>query len=117
MTEFDSAQLVASELVALAQRRELDLTPLLKESLLFLTSDRFIYFWRVEEKIRYSCQGRSIVSPGGVSGSDTAAGSGYSETGILDNLEDALKLLKAWLLDGKEVGALPERHVTSYGRG
>ena len=37
-----------------------------------------------------------------------------SEAGIFENLEEAVALVKAWLLDGKEVDELPNRCVRRY---
>jgi hypothetical protein len=114
MSEYDTAPLVAKELVALGQQRGLDLAPLLIEAILFFTPDRFIFFWRVNEKVRYSCQGRRVLPSEGGRESEPAVGGIHSEAGVLDDLEQAFELLKAWLIDGKEVSALPRRVVTTY---
>jgi hypothetical protein len=41
----------------------------------------------------------------------------WSEAGTFDNLEQAFALLKAWLIDRKEVDVLPPRHVRRSGIG
>jgi hypothetical protein len=39
----------------------------------------------------------------------------WHETGTFENLEQAVELVKAWLLDQKEVDDLPNRSVRAYG--
>jgi hypothetical protein len=41
----------------------------------------------------------------------------WSEAGTFDDLEQAFELLKAWLIDRKEVDDLPPRHVRRAGIG
>jgi hypothetical protein len=41
----------------------------------------------------------------------------WHETGTFETVEQAFELLKAWLLDRKEVDDLPQRGIRAYGIG
>jgi hypothetical protein len=119
----DDVRATAQELIALARQRGLDLEPLLND-FSFVSDRRWIDFWRKrddlpctgrpEEKegtLHYNMQGTISVLPDYLKASAELFRGGWSEAGTFDNLEQAFELLKAWLIDRKEVDDLPPRHV------
>jgi hypothetical protein len=60
-------------------------------------------------------QGAISVLPKCLNNSASAFRGAWSEAGTFENVEQAVELLKAWLLDQKEVDDLPGRSVRRYG--
>jgi hypothetical protein len=119
----DDVRATAQELITLARQRGLDLEPFLND-FSFECDKRWIDFWRKrddlpctgrpEEKegtLHYNMQGSISVLPDYLKASAELFRGGWSEAGTFDNLEQAFELLKAWLIDRKEVDDLPSRHV------
>jgi hypothetical protein len=60
-------------------------------------------------------QGSISVLPRNLKESASAFRGAWSEAGTFENMEEAFELVKAWLLDWKEVDDLPGRSVRRYG--
>jgi hypothetical protein len=119
----DGVRATAQELIALGREEGLDLEPL-RNDFSFKKDKRWVYFWRKqddlpctgrpEEKegtLHYNMQGSISVLPDYLKESADLFRGGWSEAGTFDDLEQAFELLKAWLIDRKEVDDLPSRHV------
>jgi hypothetical protein len=126
MDPLDSLRTTAQEIVAYAQRHGFDLEPLLND-FMFQKDRRWINLWRKDSlpgtgpaheplgTLHYNMQGAISALPGSLKESASAFQGAWSEAGTFDNLEQAFALVKAWLLDWKEVDELPSRSVRRYG--
>jgi hypothetical protein len=126
MDPLDNSRAVAQELVALGQQHGVDLEPLRKDDV-FIKDRRWIWCWRKDTlpgtgpadealgTLHYNMQGTISVLPNILKRSASAFQGAWSEAGTFDTLEQAFELLKAWLLDWKEVDELPSRSVRRYG--
>ena len=116
---------VARELLSIAERQGIDLEPF-RRDYAFEKSRRSIWFWRKDElpysgpahekigTLHYNMQGAIKVLPHVLKDSASAFRGAWTEAGTFENLEQALALLKAWLLEWKEVDDLPNRFVRRY---
>mgnify|MGYP001388254611 CR=1 FL=1 len=119
----------AQDLVTYAQQQGVDLETLRNDSL-FQKGQRWVILWRKldglpcsgpldeqEGTLHYNMQGTVTKLPNSLQQSASAFRGAWTEAGTLDSLERAFELVKAWLLDGKEVDDLPQRGVSRYGIG
>jgi len=60
-------------------------------------------------------QGAISAPPRGLKEASDVFQAGWSEAGTFENMEQALALVKAWLLDWKDVDDLPGRSVRRCG--
>jgi hypothetical protein len=124
--QVDTKRATAQELIACARRRGIDLTPLWNDAA-FLGEQRWIFFWRKVDSIPssgpahmkqgticYNMQGAIKVVPSVLKDWTGAFRGGWTESGTFENLEQAVELVKAWLLDREEVDDLPQRCVRRY---
>jgi len=126
MDPLENSRAVAQELVSLAQQQGIDLEPLRNDDT-FIKDRRWIWCWRkdslpgsgpanVEEgTLLYNMQGPISVVPSKMKESASIFRGMWHERGAFANLEQAVELLKAWLLDRKEIDDLPRRSVRAYG--
>jgi hypothetical protein len=126
MDPLENSRAVAQELVSLAQEQGVDLEPLRKDDM-FIKDRRWIWCWRKDSlpgtgpadeplgTLHYNMQGAISVLPSALKESGSAFQGAWSEAGTFANMEQALELVKAWLLDWKEVDDLPSRSVRRYG--
>lgn len=126
MDPVENSRAVAQELVALAREQGVDLEPLRKEDV-FIKDRRWVWFWRKDSlpgtgpadeplgTLHYNMQGIVFALPNGLKGSAGAFQGTWSEAGTFENLGQAFELVRAWLLDWKEVDDLPARSVRRYG--
>jgi hypothetical protein len=126
MDPLNSFRVTAQELVAYAQQRGIDLGQFSKD-FTFQKGRRWIDVWRKDSlpgtgpadeplgTLHYNLQGAITVLPNRLKGSARAFQGAWSEAGTFANLEQAFELVKAWLLDWKEVDDLPSRSVRRYG--
>jgi hypothetical protein len=106
----------ARELLSLAGQDRVDLAPAYGHGS-FLRDGRIIWLWRKGDAIQYSLQGPVVALPHQYTASAAAFRGMYDEAGSVADIGRALELLSAWLLDRKEVDALPSRSVRSSGIG
>ncbi len=127
MDQVQNERTTAQELVSFARQRGLDLEPL-RNDYMIQVGQRWVYFWRrrdelpcsgpAEEEegtIHYNLQGPITALPSSVRGSSGNFAGMWSEAGTFENIEQALELLRAWLIDSKEVDELPKRQVRRLG--
>ncbi len=125
MDAVENLRSTSQELVSFAQKQGIDLAPFRKD-FAFEKGRRYIDFWRKDEfpcsgpadeslgTLHYNMQGTISVLPSRLRESDDAFRGEWSEAGTFESLEQAFELLKAWLLDQKEVDDLPNRCVRRY---
>jgi hypothetical protein len=116
MSDFESMQATSRELYSLASRHGIDLGRMY-DSGTFLRDARVAWFWRKNGAVHYSLQGKIEVLPGRYRASLGVFRGMWDEAGTLADLEQALELLKAWLIDRKEVDELPQRTMRREGIG
>jgi hypothetical protein len=126
MDPVDNFRTTAQELVSLARQQGIDLEPF-RQDFAFEKDRRYIDFWRKDElpgtgpaneplgTLHYNMQGAISVLPSKLKDSASAFRGAWTEAGTFETLEEAVALLKAWLLDHKEVDDLPSRSVRRYG--
>jgi hypothetical protein len=127
MDPIENSRAVAQELVSFAQRRGLELETL-RNDFVFERDRRWIEIWRkfdelpcsgrVDQKegtLNYNMQGTISVLPSCLKDSASAFRGAWSEAGSFEHIEQAFALVKAWLLDWKEIDDLPNRSVRRYG--
>ena len=116
MSDFESMQATSRELNSLASRHGIDLAPMY-DSGTFLHAARIAWFWRKNGAVHYSLQGKIDVLPRRYRASSGAFRGMWDEAGTLADLEQAFELLRAWLIDRKEVDELPQRSMRREGIG
>jgi hypothetical protein len=126
LNPLDSFRATAEELVAHAQRQGIELGQF-RNDFTFQKDRRWIDVWRKDSlpgtgpsdeplgTLHYNMQGAIAVLPRNLKGSSSAFRGAWSEAGTFENIEQAFELVKAWLLDWKEVDDLPSRSVRRYG--
>lgn len=127
--QVDNERATAQELVAYAQQQGFDVESLRNDSI-FQKNRRWVFLWRKlnrlpcsgpnsekEGTLHYNMQGTISVLPSSLKGSASAFQGAWSEAGTFEDIGQAFELVKAWLLDGKEVDDLPERRVRRSGIG
>jgi hypothetical protein len=115
----------AQELISFALQQGIRLEPFCTDGH-FQRARRWIDLWRKVElrssgpageplgTLHYNLQGTISVLPRKLKGSVGAFRGAWSEAGAFEKLEEAFALVKAWLLDRKEVDELPSRSVRRY---
>jgi hypothetical protein len=126
MDPLGNSRAVAQELVSFAQEQGVDLEPLLNDDM-FVTDKRWIWFWRKDPlpgtgpaneplgTLHYNMQGAISVLPSKLKDSASAFRGAWTEAGTFESVEQGFALVKAWLLDRKEVDDLPSRSARRYG--
>ena len=126
MNPVDNFRATAHELLSFARQQQTDLEPLRKD-FTFQKDRRWIDVWRKDSlpgtgpaeeplgTLHYNMQGPVSRLPSQLKGSAAAFQGSWSEAGTFETMEQAFELVKAWLLDGKEVDDLPSRSVRRYG--
>ena len=126
MDPLDSFRATAQELVSFAQQHGIDLEALRKD-FTFQKDRRWIDVWRKDSlpgtgpvneplgTLHYNMQGAISLLPSKLKESAAAFRGAWSEAGTFENMEQAFVLLKAWLLDRKEIDDLPHRCVRRCG--
>jgi hypothetical protein len=126
MDPLDTFRATAQQLAFIAQQRGIDLEPL-RVDFNFQKDGRWINVWRkdsfpgsgpadVEEgTLLYCLQGSVSIVPSKMKHSASLFRGSWFERGFFENIEQAFELLKAWLIDRKEIDDLPSRSVRAYG--
>jgi hypothetical protein len=128
MDPVENSLAVVRDLVSFGQQVGVDVEPL-RDHHAFQKDLRAVSFWRKDETpgsgpanqsigtLNYAIQGPIALLPNVLKDSASAFHGSWHETGTFENIEQAFALLKAWLIDKKEVDCLPTRRVRSYGIG
>ena len=127
MDAVDNERKTAEEVVFHARQKGVDLEPFRSDSL-FQKGQRWIFLWRKwdalpctgpgddqEGTLHYNLQGAISVLPSRLTEAPGAFRGAWSEAGTFEDLDQAFELVKAWLLDCREVDALPGRSVRRCG--
>jgi len=126
MDPVENSRAVAQELISFAKQQGVDLEPL-RNGDIFRTDRRFVWFWRKDQlpssgpaneeigTLHYNMQGKIELLPNVLKESASAFRGMWTEAGTFESLEQAFELLKAWLIDRKEVDHLPFRRTRRYG--
>src|SRR5262249_13046939 len=126
MDPVENLHATAQELVSFARERGVDLEPFCSHGD-FQKDRRWIFLWRKDElpssgpadeaegTLHYNMQGPIDALPRILKDSADAFQGSWTEAGIFENLEQALLLVKAWVVERKEVDELPARCVRRYG--
>jgi hypothetical protein len=126
MDPVDNQRMTAQEILSIARERGGDVEPFYTDGH-FEKDQRWIFFWRKDElpysgpagekegTLHYNMQGSIAVLPSVLRESASVFRGAWTEAGTFDSIEQAFELLKAWLLDRKEVDDLPRRSVRRYG--
>lgn len=125
MDPVDNMRATAEEIIFLARKQGIELERFCTDGH-FHNERRWIYAWRKDElpgtgpaneplgTLHYNMQGTISVAPSKMKDFAGAFRGQWSEAGTFENLEQAFALLKAWLIDQKEVDDLPSRCVRRY---
>lgn len=126
MDPLDTFRATAQEVGSFAQQQGIDLESC-REDFTFQKNHRWIDVWRKDSfpgsgpvneplgTLQYSMRGTISVLPSKLKESASIFRGRWHETGTFESIEQAFELVKAWLLDQKEVDELPSRSVRSYG--
>lgn len=126
MDPLDTFRATAQQLASIAQQRGIDLEPL-RVDFNFQKDGRWINVWRrdsfpasgpadVEEgTLLYVMQGPISIVPSKMKHSESLFRGSWFERGFFENMEQAFELVKAWLIDRREIDDLPSRSVRAYG--
>jgi hypothetical protein len=127
MDAVENERATAQELVLYAQQQGVDLE-LVRNDSVFQKDQRWIALWRKADKLpcsgradeelgtlHYNMQGSIAVLPATLRDSGSAFRGMWHEAGTLGDIHQAFVMLKAWLLDRKEVDDLPVRQVKRCG--
>ena len=119
MDPIENERSVADELAAYALERGFNVETL-RNDFVFQTDQRWIWFWRkvdglacsgpadeLEGTLHYNMQGALSLSQ--LVNADGDHQQIWSEAGVLETLDQAFELLKAWLVNEKDVEKLPVR--------
>ena len=122
MSQPEQPDTLAREMLRLAEQCGVDLAPLYRHTVSagahtqawFGTDGRFIHLSRADGLVKYYLQGRVTVLPEVFKESASAFRGAYGETGWFRDVGQAVKFLKSWLLEAKEVDGLPLRCLRSF---
>jgi hypothetical protein len=127
MEPVDNERATAQELVSYAYQQGVDLEGFRDDSL-FQKGQRWIFLWRKRNALpwsgpakeqdgilHYHMQGAISALPSVLKGANGTFQGAWYEAGTFEDLEQAFVLVKAWLLDWKEVDDLPGRFVNRCG--
>jgi hypothetical protein len=113
--DFDvSLKATSKQILAVALAHGEDVSPLCDEYGVFESGQRWIEFWVKDESLRYHLSGRISTPPAQIAESFPSFQGIWDEAGTIPDLEQAFQLLRAWLLEGKEVDELPDRSVRRW---
>lgn len=126
MDPTENSKAVANELISISHDQGVDLEGLCTDGY-FRVNRRWIFLWRKDElpssgpvdeplgTLHYSLQGAISGMPSQLTASAGAFQGVWSEAGTLESVFQAFDLVKAWLIDCKEVDDLPQRCVSRFG--
>jgi hypothetical protein len=115
MDPVDNERATAKEMVSYARQQGVDLEPVRKDSIL-QKGQRWIFLWGKREALpcsgpadepegtlHYNMQGAISVLPSSLKGAAGTFQGAWSEAGTFESMDQAFDLVKAWLLDSREV--------------
>jgi hypothetical protein len=101
----------AERLLRHAAAHGADLAPFRDEYDVFSNRQRWIDFWLEGDTVGYHLRGEIGKLPAPFATSQSSFRGIWDEAGSLDDLHQAWELLRAWLIDGKEIDELTGRMI------
>jgi hypothetical protein len=113
--DFDvSLKETSKQIISIALEKGEDVSPLCDEYGVFESSKRWIEFWVKDDSLCYHLSGEISTPPAQIAESRPSFQGIWDEAGTIPNLEQAFELLRAWLLEGKEIDELPDRSIRRW---
>jgi hypothetical protein len=94
-----------------AATRGVDLAAFRDEHDVFSSRNRWIDFWLDGATVGYHLRGEISKLPGQLAGSQSSFRGVWDEAGSINDLQQALELLQAWVMEAKEVDELASRMI------
>jgi hypothetical protein len=111
MDFLESRREAAERLQRYAAAQGTDLTPFRDEHDVFSHRQRWIDFWLEGATVGYHLRGEIAKLPGQLAASQSSFRGAWDEAGSINDLPQALELLRSWLIDAKEVDELTGRII------
>jgi hypothetical protein len=115
MSFSESLRQAADRLVIYATTQGCDVAPLRDEYNGFRTPKRSMEIWVEDDHFGYNLSGEIVELPSQFAKSQSSFRGFWSEAGSIDNLDQAFRLLNAWLIEIEEVDKLPHRMISRCG--
>ena len=100
--------------MALASKHGEEISQFCNEYGVFQHGDRWVEFWMNEDSVQYHLSGKTSTAPAQIAETRPDFRGIWDETGSLPDLEQAILLLRAWLIDRQEIDDLPDRLVRRW---
>lgn len=104
----------SKQIVAIASAYNVDVRPICNEYGVFESRKRLIEFWFKDDSLRYHLSGEISIPPAEIGPNNRSFQGIWDETGSIPDLEQAFQLLRAWLVECKEIDELPDRTVLRW---
>jgi hypothetical protein len=111
MDLLESRREAAERLQRYAATRGVDLVPFRDEHDVFSSRKRWIDFWLDAAAVGYHLRGQIGKLPRQFAACQSSFRGVWDEAGSVNDLHQALELLRSWLIDAKEVDELTGRMV------
>jgi hypothetical protein len=111
MDFLESRREAAEQLLCYAAAQGADLAPFRDEYDVFSNRKRWIDFWLEGDTVGYHLRGEIGKLPARFATSQSSFRGVWDEAGSIRDLHQALELLRAWLIDGKEIDELTGRLI------
>ena len=111
MDFLESRQEAAERLQRYAAAQGTDLGPFRDEQGVFSHRERWIDFWLDGSAVGYHLRGRIGKLPSEFAASRSSFRGIWDEAGSIQDISQALELLRSWLIDAKEVDELTGRMI------
>jgi hypothetical protein len=111
MDFLESRREAAERLERYAAAQGTDLGPFRDEHDIFSHRQRWIDFWLEGATVGYHLRGEIGKLPGQFAASQAAFRGVWDEAGSINDLQQALELVRSWLIDAKEVDELTGRMI------
>jgi len=109
-----SLRATSKQIAAIASASGEDMTAFCNEYGVFEKGNRWIEFWVEEGSLRYHLSGEISTPPMQIAQSRPSFHGIWDETGSLADLDQASQVLRAWLVECKEVDELPHRSIRRW---
>jgi len=104
----------SKQIISIALEKGVNVSHLRNKYGVFELGKRWIEFWVKDDSLCYHLSGEISTSPAQIAESRPSFQGIWDETGTIPNLEQAFELLRAWLLEGKEIDELPDRSIRRW---
>jgi hypothetical protein len=111
MDYLESRRETAERLLRYAAAQGVDISSFRDEFDVFSNRRRCIDFWVEGDAFGYHLRGEIDKLPTPFAASQTSFRGVWDEAGSIDDLPQALELLRSWLIDGKEIDELTARRT------